>query len=256
MLDDFRSLKDSGNHEGFGEQKQTMTQKKIGLALSFAAIFLGLFLLISPSDSSQDTTNNKVSSSKNKHESDQEEDIEQLKAQIASLEAKLAGRQGAFLAFADESEKDESAKPIQSNLEIDSSKSDQPQEPAKAEYSSDALKKLIAKELQQELGESTPISGSDMQPQPSQAPTPPPQIEEKPVLPIKSQPKANSKPTPKQQPTTSSSKSYTVQRGDTLSTISQKVYGTSKRWREIAQANKDKITADNQVRVGTTLSIP
>jgi len=49
---------------------------------------------------------------------------------------------------------------------------------------------------------------------------------------------------------------YTVQQGDSLSKISQKVYGTSKKWRKILAANRDKIGRGQVVRVGTKLVIP
>jgi len=51
-------------------------------------------------------------------------------------------------------------------------------------------------------------------------------------------------------------RTYTVQKGDTLAKISQKQYGTAKKWQLILQANKDKITNINNVKVGTELSIP
>lgn len=50
-------------------------------------------------------------------------------------------------------------------------------------------------------------------------------------------------------------KTFTVEKGDTLSSIAQKVYGDSKRWKEIFNANKDKIDR-GAVAPGTVLSIP
>jgi LysM repeat protein len=49
---------------------------------------------------------------------------------------------------------------------------------------------------------------------------------------------------------------YTVQRGDTLSKISLRYFGTTKRWKDIYNANKDKISNINQLKVGTQLTIP
>lgn len=49
---------------------------------------------------------------------------------------------------------------------------------------------------------------------------------------------------------------YTVQRGDTLSRISQKVYGEASQWRKIYEANRDKIPNQNALKLGTTLVIP
>jgi len=52
------------------------------------------------------------------------------------------------------------------------------------------------------------------------------------------------------------SRTYTVERGDTLGEISMALLGTSKRWREIYELNKDRIDDPNNVLVGTTLRIP
>ncbi len=49
---------------------------------------------------------------------------------------------------------------------------------------------------------------------------------------------------------------YTVQAGDTLSSISRKVYGSSSRWKEIFQANKDKLSSPESLKLGQTLRIP
>ena len=51
--------------------------------------------------------------------------------------------------------------------------------------------------------------------------------------------------------------SYTVQGGDTLSSIATKVYGDSKLWKRIYDANKDAIGADpGALKVGQSLRIP
>lgn len=49
---------------------------------------------------------------------------------------------------------------------------------------------------------------------------------------------------------------YVVQRGDTLSKISQRHYGTPNRWKVIYDANKERIANINQLKVGTSLIIP
>jgi LysM repeat protein len=49
---------------------------------------------------------------------------------------------------------------------------------------------------------------------------------------------------------------YTVQSGDTLSRISSKVYGTSGRWGEIFEANRDQLPSPNALRPGQVLKIP
>ena len=50
--------------------------------------------------------------------------------------------------------------------------------------------------------------------------------------------------------------SYTVKEGDTLASISRKFYKTSKRWREIRDANERKIDDADNLKEGTTLTIP
>jgi hypothetical protein len=49
---------------------------------------------------------------------------------------------------------------------------------------------------------------------------------------------------------------YTVKEGDTLASISKKFYKTSKRWREIRDANESKIDDPDNLKEGTTLKIP
>lgn len=51
-------------------------------------------------------------------------------------------------------------------------------------------------------------------------------------------------------------RTYVVQRGDTLSKISLRFYGSTKRWKDIADANRDTVTNTNQLKVGTKLIIP
>ncbi|OVE77177.1 hypothetical protein BVX99_03385 [bacterium F16] len=49
---------------------------------------------------------------------------------------------------------------------------------------------------------------------------------------------------------------YTVAEGDNLSTISINVYGTSKHWNKIFEANRDQLATPERVKVGQTLKIP
>jgi tetratricopeptide (TPR) repeat protein len=53
-----------------------------------------------------------------------------------------------------------------------------------------------------------------------------------------------------------SSHTYTVKDGDTLASISRKFYKTSKRWREILDANEKKIDDPENLKAGQTLRIP
>lgn len=49
---------------------------------------------------------------------------------------------------------------------------------------------------------------------------------------------------------------YVVRPGDTLSRISQRVYGTPGRWTEIFEANRDRLPSPNALQVGQELVIP
>jgi tetratricopeptide (TPR) repeat protein len=52
------------------------------------------------------------------------------------------------------------------------------------------------------------------------------------------------------------SQTYTVQDGDTLASISRRFYNTSKRWREIRDANEKKIDDPDNLKAGQKLKIP
>ena len=49
---------------------------------------------------------------------------------------------------------------------------------------------------------------------------------------------------------------YTVQKGDTLQKISQKFYGTTKRWNKIFQANEGVLKAPNKIFPGQVINVP
>ncbi|HOU20875.1 MAG TPA: LysM peptidoglycan-binding domain-containing protein [Kiritimatiellia bacterium] len=49
---------------------------------------------------------------------------------------------------------------------------------------------------------------------------------------------------------------HVVQAGETLATISVRHFGTPARWQDIFNANRDKLSNANNVRVGTALAIP
>ncbi|MBN2190689.1 MAG: OmpA family protein [Candidatus Aureabacteria bacterium] len=51
-------------------------------------------------------------------------------------------------------------------------------------------------------------------------------------------------------------KEYSVQKGDTLWKISEKVYGDPTRWTRIFDANKNKLKSPNDLKVGQILEIP
>ena len=49
---------------------------------------------------------------------------------------------------------------------------------------------------------------------------------------------------------------YTVQKNDTLQTISKKFYHSYRKWPQIYEANKEKISDPNHIRSGVVLTIP
>jgi nucleoid-associated protein YgaU len=49
---------------------------------------------------------------------------------------------------------------------------------------------------------------------------------------------------------------YVVKSGDTLSKIARELYGDANRWREIYEANKERIESPNVIRPGWELIIP
>ena len=49
---------------------------------------------------------------------------------------------------------------------------------------------------------------------------------------------------------------HVVQGGENLATISERYYGTRARWKSIFDANRDRLNDANNLRVGTTLTIP
>ncbi len=49
---------------------------------------------------------------------------------------------------------------------------------------------------------------------------------------------------------------YTVQKGDTLSSIAENFYGSSRQWRRIYKTNKDKLAAPGDLSPGMKLRIP
>jgi LysM repeat protein len=53
-----------------------------------------------------------------------------------------------------------------------------------------------------------------------------------------------------------SAKTYRVVKGDSLSVISMKIYGTSRRWREIQEANLPALDNPNKLRVGQIINLP
>jgi nucleoid-associated protein YgaU len=57
-------------------------------------------------------------------------------------------------------------------------------------------------------------------------------------------------------PAKAGGRSYVVQSGDTLFSIARKFYKSSARWKEIRDANRDKIDNGTRLKPGQTLTIP
>lgn len=57
-------------------------------------------------------------------------------------------------------------------------------------------------------------------------------------------------------PPVDETKTYIVVSGDSLSKIAQKFYGHANRWREIFEANRDRISNPDLITVGQVLRIP
>jgi nucleoid-associated protein YgaU len=51
-------------------------------------------------------------------------------------------------------------------------------------------------------------------------------------------------------------RTYTIVAGDSLSKIAKKIYGDANRWKEIFEANKDKIKNPDLIHPGQVLKIP
>ncbi|MBU1124462.1 MAG: LysM peptidoglycan-binding domain-containing protein [Candidatus Omnitrophica bacterium] len=51
-------------------------------------------------------------------------------------------------------------------------------------------------------------------------------------------------------------KKYTVQKGDTLQKISQKLFGTTKKWHKIYNVNQDTLKGPNKIFPGQVINIP
>jgi len=56
--------------------------------------------------------------------------------------------------------------------------------------------------------------------------------------------------------TATSGKTYTVKEHDTLSSISQTLYGTRSRWQDIYNANRDKLPSPEALHIGQVLNLP
>jgi nucleoid-associated protein YgaU len=67
---------------------------------------------------------------------------------------------------------------------------------------------------------------------------------------------AKTEPKPEAKAEKAAPKTYTVQKGDSLSDIARKTLGSSKRWSEIVEMNKDVLDDEDTLVVGKTLKLP
>jgi nucleoid-associated protein YgaU len=74
------------------------------------------------------------------------------------------------------------------------------------------------------------------------------------IIPDENYPAPNVPPTATNLPP--SAKFHVVQKGDTLSGISMKYYGSPRRWQKILSANRDRIPDPNRLTPGSRLIIP
>lgn len=54
----------------------------------------------------------------------------------------------------------------------------------------------------------------------------------------------------------SETKTYTVQQGDTLTSISRKIYNNPDRWKDIADANQNALAGSTSLKIGQVLILP
>lgn len=54
----------------------------------------------------------------------------------------------------------------------------------------------------------------------------------------------------------SQQRTYTIEKGDTLSAVAQRFYGKAKYWRQIHEANRDTIDNPDRVFPGQTIVLP
>ncbi len=94
-----------------------------------------------------------------------------------------------------------------------------------------------------------------MEPEPEPAPAPEPIAEPVPEPEPAPEPVVESAPIPGESGGyEGKTTEYKVEKGDTLAKISKKVYGSTKKWKKIAEANK--ISNPKALKVGMTLQIP
>ena len=102
---------------------------------------------------------------------------------------------------------------------------------------------------------SNPMQPQDSKSKPAEELAPETSDEPRVVL-TSSQPKASRAASPEGEPAEPSWRWYTVKKGDLYSTIAQEQLGTSKRWQELLDLNKDVCPDARQLRTGVQIRIP
>jgi tetratricopeptide (TPR) repeat protein len=69
-------------------------------------------------------------------------------------------------------------------------------------------------------------------------------------------PSAAVSPPPASPSAAAAAQTHVVQAGESLAAISARYYGTSAKWKTIFNANRDRVSDENNLRVGTRLEIP
>jgi nucleoid-associated protein YgaU len=117
------------------------------------------------------------------------------------------------------------------------------QKPTNARESSEQTE-LPAESVSGHEHEPTPAPDDARQSAPEPEPELEPELEPKP------------EPQPRAAAVEASSQLYTVQKGDTLYSISKRVYGEGKYWREIVRANEKLISSPQALQPGWELKLP
>ncbi len=136
-----------------------------------------------------------------------------------------------------------------------------PQEPAPAPYPGDAgATHASAAPTYTQTPTPTYTQSAVMATPPEPASPPEPVDTEVQAAPRNDTSRSTARQSPKEsyaRPSKTSTRTYTVKKGDTLQEISQKFYGTTKNWRRIHTANRKAIGPNaDKLKVGTKLVIP
>jgi nucleoid-associated protein YgaU len=218
MFEEFRNEKQDQQQSALDplSEKNSLPLSKKVVILCSAVALIGLCIFF---------TSESWGGSDNKHEHHSKskqnlsEEIEQIKTRLSDLEQKLLPPTSAPL----------STTPTL----LTEVTAPQPQE---SEAAAVDLQALIEQELQ-ESAATTPDSAKETEVAMQDS-------------------KAVSQSKKKTTTTTAKKQTYTVQKGDSLSKISQKFYGSTKKWKKIVDANKDKLGHSQVLKPGMKLTIP